>query len=132
VDPLRVIHRRLDRLLCLALEVGAVAAYGYWGWAVHTGVIRAGWALGAMFVAATIWDAFQVPGDAGPSPLVAVPGWARLTLEAAYLTGAATSLVAAGSPELGICFALLVAMHYTLTHRRVVWLFREGQSDTDG
>ena len=59
-------------------------------------------------------------------------GWARLILEAAYLTGAATSLVAAGSPELGICFALLVAIHYTLTHRRVVWLFREGQSDTDG
>jgi hypothetical protein len=119
-----VIHRRLDQALRAALEVSAVAAYGYWGWAVHTGVIRAVWALGAMFVAATIWDAFQVPGDAGPSPLIAVPGWARLTLEAAYL--------AAGSPELGICFALLIAIHYTLTHRRVVWLFREGQSDTDG
>ena len=130
--PLRAIHHRLDRALRATLEVSAVAAYGYWGWAVHTGVIRAAWALGAMIVAATIWDAFQVPGDAGPSPLIAVPGWGRLTLEAAYLTGAATSLVAAGAPELGICFALLVAIHFTLTHRRVVWLFREGQGDTEG
>ena len=113
------------------LEVCAVAAYGYWGWAVHDGYLRAAWALGAMILAATVWDAFQVPGDAGLAPLVAVPGWVRLTLEAAYFTGAATSLVAADSPVLGICFTLLIAIHYTLTYRRLAWLFREGQGDTD-
>ncbi len=113
------------------LEVSAVAAYGYWGWALHTGLPRAAWALGLVVVAATVWDAFQVPGDTCLRPAVAVPGWARLTLEAAYLTGAATALVAAGLPELGICFALLVAIHYALTHRRVVWLFRHGQTDTE-
>jgi Protein of unknown function (DUF2568) len=85
-----------------------------------------------MVLAATVWDVFSVPGDAGQAPAIAVPGWARLTLEAAYLTGAATSLGAAGVPELGICFALLVAIHCTLTHRRLVWLFREGQDDADG
>jgi hypothetical protein len=63
---------------------------------------------------------------------VAVPGWVRLTLEAAYFTGAITALVAAGAPELGICLALLTAIHYTRTHRRVAWLFREGQEGGQG
>jgi hypothetical protein len=124
---LRVFNRRLARLLAGVLEIGAVAAYGYWAWATHAGIARAAWALGAMVVAATVWDAFQVPGDSGFAPVVAVPGWIRLTIEAAYFTGAVTSLVAAGAPELGICLALLVAIHYTLTFRRVSWLFREGE-----
>lgn len=128
-SPLRVFNRRLSRMLCGVLEIGAVAAYGYWAWATHSGVTRAAWALGAMFVAATIWDAFQVPGDSSLAPTVAVPGWARLALEAAYFTGAISALAAVDLPELGICLALLVAIHYTLTHRRVVWLFREGGGD---
>jgi hypothetical protein len=37
----------------------------------------------------------------------------------------------AGSPELGVCFALVAAIHYTLTYRRVVWLFREGARDNE-
>jgi hypothetical protein len=111
------------------LEIGAIAAYGYWAWATHAGIPRAAWALGFMFVAATVWDAFQVPGDTGLAPTVAVPGWARLTIEAAYFTGAVTSLVAAGAPELSICLALLACIYYTLTFSRVIWLFREGEED---
>jgi Protein of unknown function (DUF2568) len=131
-SPLRTINRRLDDVLCAVLEVSAVAAYGYWAWANHAGLVRAAWALGAMVVAATVWDVFQVPGDSGLKPAVATPGWARLLLEAAYFTGVTTSLVASGLPELGFCFALLVAIHYTLTYRRVLWLVREGQSGGDG
>jgi hypothetical protein len=126
---LRVFNRRLTRLLAGMLEIGAVAAYGYWAWATHAGIARAAWALGMMIVAATIWDAFQVPGDSGLAPVVAVPGWVRLTIEAAYFTGAITSLVAVGAPELSVCLALLVAIHYTMDFRRVTWLFREGEED---
>jgi hypothetical protein len=129
VEPLRVFHRRVSRALCGVLEIAALAAFGYWGWATHSGIPRAAWALGIMVVAATIWDAFQVPGDVGLKPVVPVPGWTRLTLEAAYFTGAVTALVAAGAPELGICLLLLVAIHSTLTYRRLAWLFREGEGD---
>ena len=114
------------------LEVCAVVAYGYWGWAVHTGLSGAAWALGMMVVAATVWDAFQVPGDANLRATVAVPGWVRLTLEAGYFAGAAAALAGAGVPEIGLCFLLLVSVHYTLTYRRVVWLFRHGQRDPEG
>jgi len=114
------------------LEISALAAYGYWAWTMHSGIARAVWALVILVVVATIWDAFQVPGDIGLKPVISVPGWARLTLEAAYFTGAVTSLAAAGAPALGVCLALLAAIHYTLTHRRLAWLFRHGQGDAEG
>lgn len=116
-----MIRFRLDRALCALLEITAVLAYGYWGWAVHDGTARYVWAAGAMFVAATVWDVFRVPGD-GLRPSVCVPGWARLIIEAGYFTGVATSLAAAGLPGLGITYAILVALHYTVTHERVAWL----------
>ena len=43
------------------------------------------------------------------------------TIEAAYFTGVATTLAAAGIPQLGIVFAILVAIHDALTHQRVIW-----------
>jgi hypothetical protein len=128
-SPLHVFNHRLTRALAVVLEVGAIAAYGYWAWATHVGLARGAWALGLMIVAATIWDAFQVPGDIGLAPAVPVPGWVRLAIEAAYFTGAVTSLVAVGAPAPGICLALLVAIYYALTFRRVTWLFREGEED---
>lgn len=106
-------------------------AYGYWAWAVHTGYARYAWALGALVVAWVVWDVFRVHGDGFGRPPVAVPRWMRLILEAGYLTGAGTALVAAGAPALGIVFMLLVAIHYSLTHERVLWLLSEEESRTD-
>ena len=123
---------RSDRRLGAVVEVAAVLAYGYWAWAVHTGYVRYAWALGAMVVAWVIWDVFRVPGDGAARPTIAVPGWVRLIIEAGYLTGAGTALVAAAAPVPGIAFMLLVAVHYSLTHRRLLWLLREGESTADG
>lgn len=106
-------------------------AYGYWAWAVHDGYIRYAWALLALIVAWVVWDVFRVPGDGSARPAVPVPGWARLIIEAGYFTGAGTALVAAGAEEAGIFFMLLVAVHYSLTHRRVLWLLREEESAAD-
>jgi hypothetical protein len=116
---------RPDKALRALLEVAAVLAYGYWGWAVHAGSEAYAWALGAMVVAWIVWDVFRVPGDGDLKPAVPVPGWVRLVIEAAYFTGVTTALMATGVPELGIAFAILVAIHYTVTHRRLVWLLRE-------
>lgn len=122
---------QFDRLLCAFIEVAAVLAYGYWAWAVHTGYVRYAWALGAMVVAWVVWDVFRVPGDGAARPAVAVPGWVRLILEAGYFTGAGSALVAADAPGPGVAFLLLVAVHYSLTHRRVLWLLREEESTAD-
>jgi len=111
---------RLDRALCALLEGAAILAYGYWGWIAHDGWARCAWAAGAMIVAATVWDVFRVPGD-GVRPTVPVPGGVRLIIEAAFFTGVASSL-AVVRPELGIAYALLVAIHYTVTHERLAWL----------
>jgi hypothetical protein len=116
---------RLDRALVAVLAPTAILAYGYWGWVAHDGWARCAWAAGAMIVAATVWDVFRVPGD-GVRPTVPVSGGVRLVIEAAFFTGAASSL-AAGRPELGIAYALLVAIHYTVTHERVVWLLRASE-----
>jgi hypothetical protein len=123
--------RSVDRLLSPLIEVAAVLAYGYWAWAVHTGSVRFVWALGVMLVAWLVWDLFRVPGDGFPRPTVAIPGWARLIIEAGYFTGAGTALVATGAAGLGIAFLLLVAVQYSLTYRRLLWLLREGESPAD-
>jgi hypothetical protein len=115
----------LERLLSAFIEIAAVLAYGYWAWAVHPGYVRYAWVLGAMVVAWVAWDVFRVPGDGSARPAVAVPGWVRLIIEAGYFTGAGTALVAGGATVPGIAFLLLVALHYSLTHRRVLWLLRE-------
>ena len=116
---------RLDRALCVVLESTAILAYGFWGWTAHDGWARFAWAAGAMIVAATIWDVFRVPGD-GVRPRVPVQGGVRLIIEAAFFAGVASSL-AASRPELGIAYALLVAIHYTFTHERLVWLLSAGE-----
>ena len=116
---------RLDRALSVVLEGAAILGYGYWGWTVHDGWARFAWAAGAMIVAATVWDVFRVPGD-GVSPRVPVPGGVRLIIEAAFFAGVASSL-AAGRPELGIAYALLVAIHCILTRERLAWLLSAGE-----
>ena len=80
----RVTRRRSQSPLAGFLEVAAVLAYGYWGWAAHSGTTRWAWALGAMIVAWILWDVFRVPGDGTAKPAVPVPGWVRLIIEAAY------------------------------------------------
>jgi hypothetical protein len=127
-----VTARRRHNLLAGFLQVAAVLAYGYWGWAAHPGRNQWVWALGALVVAWIVWDVFRVPGDGWAKPAVSVPGWVRLIIEAAYFTGVASALAAVGLPVLGITYIILVAIHYTLTHRRLVWLLREGESAADG
>lgn len=118
--------RRLDGTLRALLVVTTIAVYGYWGWVAHDGWTRPLWALGSMAVAATVWDVLRVHGD-GATPTVAVPGWARLIIEAAFFTGVVTCLAAAGLPWLGIVYAILIGIHYTLTHERLRWLLHEGE-----
>jgi hypothetical protein len=109
----------LNLALRFALELAALAALGYWGWVAHAGAVRYVWVIGLVVGAAAVWGAFRVPGDGGP-PVVAVPGWVRLTIEALFFGGATLTLLAAGRVTLGLAFAFIVVLHYAISYDRVL------------
>ena len=66
-----------------------------------------------------------MPGDGGP-PVVAVPGWVRLLIEAAVFGGATAALIAAGRTTLGVVFGVIVVLHYAISYDRIVRFLRAG------
>lgn len=113
----------LNLALRFALELAALAALGYWGWATHSGAARFVWTIAVVVGAAAVWGVFRVPGDGGP-PVVAVPGWVRLMIEAVFFTGATVALFSAGQVTLGVVFAVIVVVHYAISYDRVVRFLR--------
>jgi hypothetical protein len=81
------------------------------------------WTAGLVVGAAAVWGVFRVPGDGGP-PVVAVPGWVRLLIEAVFFGGATAGLIAAGSTTLGVVFGVIVVLHYAVSFDRVVRFLR--------
>jgi hypothetical protein len=120
----------INLALRFLLELAALAAYGYWGWTQHQGLSRWLWAVGLPLLAAVLWGTFRVPNDPGPAP-VAVPGQARLLLEALVFGGAVFLLAAAGRPipaaraGAAILGGLLV-LHYLVSYDRVLRLLGRG------
>ena len=107
------------------LELAGFATFGYWGWVAHDGAARWLWTIGLVAGAATVWGAFRVPGDGGP-PLVAVAGWVRLMIEAAFFGGATAALIAAGQATLGLVFAAVVLAHYVVSYDRIACFLKLG------
>jgi Protein of unknown function (DUF2568) len=107
--------------LHVALELAALAAFAFWGWTTHDGVLRWLWAIGLPIVAALAWALFRTVGD-GPEPTVAIPGTARLALELIILIGAAVLVAAADLPLIGAVFGVLILADYALSYDRVLRL----------
>jgi hypothetical protein len=109
------------------LELMALGALGWWGWAQTDSWWRVVWAIAAVLVAAIAWGTFAVPNDPsrGGSGLVQVPGVARLALELLVFGAAAFALKSVGRPTLAITFAILVVAHYAWSYERVAWLIRQ-------
>ncbi len=108
------------------LELAALGAMGYWGWAIGSGPWRFVLAIGAPLIGAVLWGTFAVPDDpsrSGRAP-VAVPGLVRLALEWAIFGFATWALYRAGQPRLSLIFGLLVVIHYVLSYDRMAWLGR--------
>ena len=109
------------------LELCALAAAAYWGWAAHQGPWRYLLAFGLPLLLALLWGVFAVPDDpsrSGQAP-VPVPGVLRLALELAVFAFAAWALYAVGRPSLGLIMAVVVAAHYALSYDRIAWLVRQ-------
>jgi hypothetical protein len=118
-----VSNNPVNLALRFLLELAALAALGYWGWVSHDGVARWLWTVGLVVGVATVWGVFRVPGDGGP-PVIAVPGWVRLLIEAAVFCGATAAIIAAGHTTLGVVFGVIVVVHYAVSYDRVVRFLR--------
>lgn len=116
----------LNLALRFVLELTALYAVGFWGWAHFDGVLRILSAIGLPLLAASLWGTFRVPGDAsanGRAP-VAVPGWLRLLLELGLFTFAAWGLQDAGAVTAALLFGGVSLLHYLISYDRVLWLLK--------
>jgi hypothetical protein len=105
------------------LELAALGLLGAWGWTAAQGALRPILALTVPLGAAVLWGTFRVPDDPGRAP-VAIPGPARLLLEAAFFGCAALAAREAISATVGVGFALVVVAHYVLSYDRIASLLR--------
>ncbi|MCL6643558.1 MAG: DUF2568 domain-containing protein [Dehalococcoidia bacterium] len=123
--PRRVLNA-IHLPLRFALELAALAILGWWGSAADAPLpARVLLALLLPAAAAAVWGIFRVPNDPGPA-VVAIPGPARLALEAALFAAATAALVQLrGMPAAGVFLALAVG-DYALSWGRVMRLLGMG------
>ena len=109
------------------LEVIALGAIGWWGWAQTESWWRAPLAIAVVLATGILWGTFAVPDDPsrGGNGLVQVPGIARLVLELLVFGAAAYALNALGGPTLAIVFLGFVVFHYAWSYERVAWLIKQ-------
>ena len=117
----------LNLALRFLLELAALSALAYWGWAWGD-PWRWPLAIGLPLVAAVIWATFRTPGDwsAGAKTPVAVHGIIRLSIEMTFFGLAIVALFTAQANDraelFGTILTLLVILHYILSWDRVMWL----------
>jgi uncharacterized protein DUF2568 len=89
------------------LELGAVVAYGYWGFVVGPNTLaKIALGLGAPALAIIVWAIFGAPRSKRH-----FQGAAYLGLQAVFFGGAALALAVAGQPGVGIAFALIAIVN---------------------
>ncbi len=113
--------------LRFALELGALTAMGWWGFEQTQEPSRYALMLGVPAVAATSWGVFAVPNDPsrGGSPVIAVPGLARLAIELAVFGFATWAIADLGNDPLALSFGGATTLHYAISYDRVLWLLRQ-------
>jgi hypothetical protein len=113
--------------LRFGLELAALAGFGFAAWKLTSSPLRWIAVIAVPIAAATVWGVFNVlndPSRSGAAP-VEVNGWTRLAIELLILGGGAAAVALAGRRDLGIAFALLIALHYATSWSRLEWLIRQ-------
>lgn len=108
------------------LELAAVSAMSFWGFAHGGGWARFAFAAIAPLTAAAVWGVFAVPGDpsrSGSAP-VPVPGTLRLILEIGFFAFAVWCLLSTHRPILGVLLGSVTTLHYAVSYDRIRWLVR--------
>jgi hypothetical protein len=97
------------------LELGVLAAVGFWGFTLDSGVLvrlPAGIGGPALFVA--VWAIFGAANGAR----IPLKGLSRAALEVLWFGGAAVALAASGHPVMGSAFAVVYVVNAVL---RLAW-----------
>jgi hypothetical protein len=108
------------------LEIAALVAMGTWGWRAGEGWQRFVFAACLPVAAAVAWGVFAVPDDpsrSGGAP-IAVPGFARLILEAGFFGVAIWVVADSGLTRTSLVLAVVVMVHYSLSYDRITWLLK--------
>jgi hypothetical protein len=92
------------------LELAALAALAYWGFAEHDGVVQWLLGLGAPLVAAGVWGRFVAPKASHPAV-----DPRRLALEVLVFGSGVAAICVAEQTTLAIVFGALVLVHLALT-----------------
>ena len=104
------ILKNANLALAFFLELGVLAALGYWGFQTGQGTIaKIGLGIGAPVLAVVIWWLFGAP-----QAMWHLNGVFRLLLEVIFFGSAAVALYAAGQHVLGVAFALLFVLNIVL------------------
>jgi hypothetical protein len=106
------------------LELCGLAALIYWGFQTGEGLMKIVLGVLLPLLAAAAWGIFRVPNDPGKAP-VAVRGWVRLLLEAAFFILAVAALNSAGQPSLALLLGIGVVIDYAIGYERVIWLLKQ-------
>lgn len=116
----------LNLALRFILEMVALVAIGYGGWHIGEGILRYLPALGLPLLAALLWGGFRTPNEPHhpTHPVIAVPGWLRLLIEALVFGAGTWGLFSTGVSTIAWLFCAVVIVHYVLSYDRVAWLLR--------
>jgi hypothetical protein len=95
----------------LVLELGALAATGYWGYETQSGFLRVLFAIGAPALVVTAWALFI-----SPKRKYDLPKPTRLAIELVVLGAASAALWDVGHPGLAIAFAAVAVVSGTLNY----------------
>ena len=105
--------RAANLVLRFLLELSALTATAYWGFATASGLTQWVLGLGAPTLVAVVWGLFV-----SPKAKVELPRPAQFAIELLIFAAAAIALVAANQPILGIMLAALELVSGTLNY---VW-----------
>ena len=104
--------KNANLVLSFFLELGVLAALGYWGFQTGPGTIaRIALGIGAPAVAVLVWGLFGAP-----KAVWHLDGPWRLILEVVFFGSAAVALFAAGQRVLGVAFALVFVLNSVLIY----------------
>jgi hypothetical protein len=108
-----VLHGANLAVRFLVVELGALAATGYWGYETGSGPMRLLLTIGAPGVVVTVWALFV-----SPKRRYGLPKPTRLAIELVLLFAASAALWNVGDPGLAIAFATVAAVSGTLNYIR--------------
>jgi hypothetical protein len=101
--------RAANLALKFLLELGALAAFAYWGSRTGPTAVNVLLGIAAPLAMAVVWGRY-----AAPKASRRLAGAARVTLELSVFGLAALALIAAGAPVVAAAFAALVVINAVL------------------